>query len=776
MLIFLRKVTWNDDKYETKTNLRDSERNSIKYFKGIMAKNFIVALWCILLSVAFSFSQEVYNQSSPYTANSTTYTQQQLDSISYKLLDYFNKGSYEQILEKTPALIANSQNINAQDLERRFRNILGNSYIKLDDTDKAELFFNEALKIAKEQKDTLTMLTTYVNLGNTYFKTDTDKAVTYLKKGLAYQYQNDLHDQINFILHHNLAELYVNLNQPKLAKDHLSQIEYKIDLEAMADRRKTYIGTTNFIKAGILLLENNPEESMERILESLKYQDSYDENYRLGNYKNLMTAYELMGQYEKLPEVHKVYDSLKDVLYEKDKIKQQQISRTKVQLDKIKQDLRASQLENELVTQKASVDQILLVFFIVVAVLLLLVTIVLFKSKNKRERLLKGLLEKNKQYLNAKERSEKLAKSNTRFLSTISHELRTPLYGIVGLSASFLKDPNLSGYKEEFKSLKFSADYLLALVNDVLHINKFSSKKGHELMEVHFELPVLVENIITTFTFLNEKHNNEVVIELDPHIPTILYGDKTKISQVLMNLMSNASKFTEDGNISLKIKNIEQNEEDIRLYFEIKDSGRGIHPDEQKNVFEEFTQVKVSSHQEINGTGLGLPIVNKILSILGSSLQMDSVFNEGTTFSFILDIHVGEKEQEQQQARSKNITSLENKKVLIVDDNKINQIVTQKILEQHSMKHQTASNGKEAVEIVQKEAFDFILMDINMPVMNGIEASQKIREFDKKTPIIALTATDFEDPENEVYCYGVNSLIVKPYETELLLHSLLLEL
>lgn len=615
-----------------------------------------------------------------------------------------------------------------------------------------------------------------MNLGNTFLITDNDKAVAYLKKGIAYDYQNDRHDQINFILHHNLAELYVDLKNPKLAKDHLKQIEYKMDLESMEARHKNYLGTTNFIKAGILLLEDNPKESIETVLESLKYKEAYDENYLVGNYKNLMTAYERMGQYEKLSEVHKAYDSLKDVQYEKDKIKQQQIARTEVQLDKIEQDLRASQLENELVTQKASVDQMLLIFFIVIAVLLLLVIILLFKAKMKRERFLKGLLAKNKQYLDAKEKSEKLAKSNTRFLSTISHELRTPLYGIVGLSASFLKDPNLSDYKDELNSLKFSADYLLALVNDVLHINKFSSQKGQELTEMHFNLSVLLENIIQTFTFLNEKHNNEVVTELDPLIPTFLYGDKTKISQVLMNLMSNASKFTEDGNISLKIKSLDQTEEKIQLFFEIQDSGRGIHPDDQKSVFEEFTQVKDSQHQEINGTGLGLPIVNKILSILGSSLKMESVFSEGTTFSFILDIHVGEKEQELQQVQSKSIASLEDKKVLIVDDNKINQIVTQKILEQHSMTHETANNGKEAVEMVQKELFDFILMDINMPVMNGIEASQKIREFDKKTPIIALTAPNFEDPESEVYCYGVNYIFVKPYETELLLYSLMLEL
>ncbi|MEP3967989.1 MAG: response regulator, partial [Nonlabens sp.] len=216
--------------------------------------------------------------------------------------------------------------------------------------------------------------------------------------------------------------------------------------------------------------------------------------------------------------------------------------------------------------------------------------------------------------------------------------------------------------------------------------------------------------------------------------------------------------------------------DNLKLYFEVKDSGKGIHPDHQKGVFEEFTQVKDSFDEEVTGTGLGLPIVNKILSILGTSLEMNSVYNVGTTFSFILDVKVGCLEGIKKDVRSTDIKSLEGKRVLIVDDNKINQLVTQKVLEQHGLVHLTASNGKEAVDIVEKEIFDFILMDINMPVMNGIEATRRIREFDVETPIIALTATNFVDPEKEVYCHGVNSIIVKPYDTEHLLQALLQEM
>jgi signal transduction histidine kinase/ActR/RegA family two-component response regulator len=741
-----------------------------------MIKKLVPALCCILFSITISFSQEDGKESHKVHNYDTDYNLQELESLSRHMLKYFNEGNYETILEQAPDLIKNAQDINAYDLELIFRSALGNSFIQLDDIKNASIYFNQALEVARKKQDTSGVLLMYVNLGNTYFMEDRNKAAAYLNKAAAYKYSGERGVLLNFIIHNNLAELYVSLKKPELARYQLSKIVDKIDLEELAHMRDAFLGSINYVKSGIYLLEDQPEMAITYALESLEYQDANDANYRIGNYKSLMTAYERIGKYEMLPKIHKVYDSLKEVRYQKDKMKQQQIARTEIRLDKTEQDLSASQLENELAVQKASRSKLFLMFFIIMALLLLLVSVFLLRAKNKRDRLLKGLKVKNKQYLKAKDKSEKLAQSNTRFLSTISHELRTPLYGIVGLSSSFLNDPILSTYEEEFKSLKFSADYLLALVNDVLHINKFSSKEGRKLKEVHFNLYVLLENIIKSFTFLNEKQNNKVSIDLDAEIPEILFGDKTKLSQVLMNLMSNASKFTEDGIIVFHIQKLDKNTENFKLLFEIKDSGRGIHPDNQKNVLEEFTQVKESYDQEVNGTGLGLPIVNKILTILGSSLHMNSIYNKGTTISFILNAHKGEKEQVENEIGSTDITCLHNKKVLIVDDNRINQLVTQKALEQHFMIHETVSNGKEAVEMAQTTSFDFILMDINMPVMNGIEATQKIREFDAETPIIALTATDFADLENEVYCHGINSIIVKPYEIDHLLQSLLQEL
>ncbi|AGC77678.1 signal transduction histidine kinase [Nonlabens dokdonensis] len=730
--------------------------------------------YCLFLFILFTgFAQqdvEVYHK------ENLNYDEKQLDSVSYVLMEYYNKGTFEKILEQSPALIQNAIKIDAYQLELRFRNILGSTFIKLDDIENANIFFNHALQTAKKKKDSIGVMMMYISLGNTHFKDDKEKALAYFNKGLDFGYNGDRSEDGKFIIHHNLAELYIKKKNLAKAKYHLSKIVDKIDQQEPAVRRKGYAGTTNFIKASIHLMENQPALAIEDALLALKTKDDYDETYLLETYMVLMESYEKLEDFKNVVFYNKLYDSLRAVQYEKDKIEQQQIAKVDLHFDNIEKELRASELENDLINQKATESNLYLIFSIVVGLLLFLILMLLLKEKTKRDKLLKILTQKNAEYLKAKEKSEELARSNTKFLSTISHELRTPLYGIIGLSSLFLKEPKLRPFENDFKSLKFSADYLLALVNDVLHINKFNSKKGQELQEVHFNLSTLLFNIKSSFDFLNEKHNNDVELIIDPKIPEILYGDQTKISQVLMNLMSNASKFTEDGSVKLEVIFNEKKDDHYHLLFRIQDTGRGIQLDQQKAIFEEFTQVKDVNDLEHHGTGLGIPIVNKILFILGSTLELDSTYKVGSTFSFQLSLKEGEAENITQEVASKNIKSLAGKRVLTVDDNKINQLVTQKVLDQIGMLHSTASDGLEAIKMAKSSDFDFILMDINMPVMNGIIATQEIRKFNQNTPIIALTATIFNNPEEEIYCYGFNSIIVKPYRTAHLVEAFLKEL
>ncbi len=695
----------------------------------------------------------------------------EMDSVYMVARKYFYDGNYEQVIEKFPALMEYAHMVGADVAETRLRGTLGAAFAQLNDTDRAEDLYLGALEEAKKRKDTFEILSSYINLGNTYFLSDGDRAIKYLNEGFEYIGEYELGDRAFVIMQNILASIYVLKEEPEMAQKHVDLAMSKLGITSTDARRDENLSNSYQSQGSIYLLQGLNYKSIESTLKSLELgKNITEETYLINNYKTLIEAYDKTNQYEKLNQVRKPYDSLRDRRYEKEKIKQEQIARFKFNVEKYQQELRESQLENLLVVQKADQDRMIIIGFAIVGIILIGLLGSLLFARNKRNKLLRILRQKNSQYLRAKETSEKLSRKNTKFLSTISHELRTPLYGIIGLSSVFLKNPKLKDFSDDFNSLKFSADYLLALINDVLNLNKYESKKGRELQPEHFDLRSLVNSILQTFQFLNEKNNNKVALHIDPDVPKVLHGDKTKLSQVLMNLLSNASKFTVDGNIDFSINQHNNNGKLVELFFCIKDTGSGIKEEHQNEIFEEFIQVP--NNISDGGTGLGLPIVNKLLKILGCQLLLESAYGVGTTFSFLLPMQLGSQKNLQTKDVEADVDRLINKKLLIVDDNKINQLVTQKVLEQYGMTHDTVNNGQEAVDIVKHKTYDFILMDINMPVMNGLEASMIIREMGIETPILALTAAHDLNLKKEVHGQRINDILVKPYHNEQLLNML----
>lgn len=730
----------------------------------------VVALLFLTVPLTAQVTDKSYD---PIPEPPYSYAKEEMDSI-YKLAEgYYYRGNYEKVIDKVPALLEYADKIKASRAETRLRGILGLAFVKLNDVDRADEMLREALTDAMKRKDTFDILSNNINLANTHFNSDSEKSIYYFENAIDYLGNFDISILAFVIIHIDLAELYMTRNEPGIAQNYLDLARPKLFLPELASRKTEYLASSDYIQAGIYLSQGLNFRAIESANQSLALGEgtNIEEKYFIGNYKILIDAYDLTGQYEQLNEARKPYDSLRDSRYEQERIEQEQIARFRFNTDKYQQELRESQLESELANQKADLSRIIIIAFTFVALILIGLLVTLLRNRRKRNKLLIDLRIKNAQYLEAKETSEKLAQKNTKFLSTISHELRTPLYGIIGLSSVFLKNPKLQEFTTDFNSLKFSADYLLALVNDVLNINKYESKKGQELKEEYFDIKILANGILKTFQFLNEKNNNKISLEIDKNVPAVLYGDTTKISQVIMNLLSNASKFTQDGFIYFTIDHRNTIDGVVELFFKVEDTGRGIKEENQKEIFEEFTQVPNSLSE--GGTGLGLPIVNKLLTILGSELQLESIYGKGTTFSFSLSLKKGSISNLQAFVAEANTGVLKNKKLLIVDDNKINQIVTQKVLDLYGMNHDTVNNGQEAVDIVQQNTYNYILMDINMPVMNGIDASIAIRELGFKTPIIALTAADDLNLEEDVYRHGIDDILVKPYYTEELLNLLL---
>lgn len=407
---------------------------------------------------------------------------------------------------------------------------------------------------------------------------------------------------------------------------------------------------------------------------------------------------------------------------------------------------------------------------IALILILSLLTLSLYKNNNLRAKANKLLQDKNTELQEAKERAERASQAKAQFLSTITHELRTPMYTVTGLTHLLLEEDPKPEQKEHLNSLKFSGEYLLSLINNILDLNKLEANKV-ELEKVPFNLKKRIDGVMVALRKSAEAKNNTLYFDFDNTLPDIVMGDSLKISQILINLISNSIKFTENGNIWIRVKNIESTSKRAVVLFEVEDSGDGISKKKQKTIFESFSQGSLQINRKHGGTGLGLSIVKNLLELMGSKINLESQLGEGSKFWFKINYEIAEsnkkaKEPETPETAPKQDDVFEGKSVLIVEDNKINQMITKKIIEKKNMICTVVDNGTDAIKQVKENNFDVVLMDIHMPGISGIEATKSIREFNKSVPIIALTAITIEENLEDFYKAGFNEFIPKPFNAE----------
>ncbi len=406
---------------------------------------------------------------------------------------------------------------------------------------------------------------------------------------------------------------------------------------------------------------------------------------------------------------------------------------------------------------------------IALIVILSLLTLSLYKNNNLRAKANELLQDKNNELQLAKEKAEKASLAKAQFLSTITHELRTPLYAVTGLTHLLLEENPKPEQKEHLNSLKFSGEYLLSLINNILDLNKLEANKV-EVEKTTFHLKKRLNDVLIALKKTADDRKNNLHFEYDESIPEKLIGDPLKLSQILINLIGNSLKFTQNGDVYVRIKKLKEEQNKVLLHFEIEDNGVGISKKKQKSIFESFSQASLQINRKFGGTGLGLAIVKNLLQLMGSRIQLESQLGKGSKFWFDLSLSISEEVTE--SVHPKNLTyevdysSLENRKVLVVEDNKINQMITKKILEKNKMECLVADNGMDAIKLVQENNFDVVLMDIHMPGISGIEATQEIRKFNKQLPIIALTAVTIDENLDDFYRAGFNEIIPKPFKTE----------
>lgn len=375
-----------------------------------------------------------------------------------------------------------------------------------------------------------------------------------------------------------------------------------------------------------------------------------------------------------------------------------------------------------------------------------------------------------KELAKAKEIAEHSVRVKERFVANISHEIRTPMNAILGLSKILLKNnPDLK-QKEYLGAIKTSADILIVIINDILDLSKAHSGKM-TFEEADFNISHLLSSVTELLQSKVDEKNLKLVNCFDENIPEILMGDAVRLNQIIFNLVGNAIKFTEKGEIRLITDLVSLDNKTVTLKFSVKDTGIGIPEDRLSNIFEGFSQGSTEITRKYGGTGLGLNIVKELVELQGGIVSVESQIGKGSVFSFILNFKKNNNKNINKNSLSERTyipSHLGRVKVLLVEDNPINQLVAQTILTDFGVETVLASNGKIAIEKIQSEFFDIILMDIQMPEMDGYEVTNYIRT--KMTsplnniPIIAMTAYASESDAKKSINSGMNDYISKPFD------------
>lgn len=682
-----------------------------------------------------------------------------------------------------------------------------NNDIENYDYYEAQKKLDEALEIAKKSKNKKSEGIIYLIKGKLQLIIEEeDNAIKSLTK--AVEVQRLINDNVNIgdsyktfgDIYRIKKDYYQALDQYKAAKTKFEEEELNENLsEVLLCESKTYMSLKNFRKArvlneqaiflaeknGFLKLQSNglinhgkiynvlgdyekalgfateglqiaKENNFVNILEE-GYLVLSDINQNIGNYK-------LSNQYLK---AHiKLSDSL-------DVIKRENLSPDKkvqfLMTDKIEENKKQAEKLEE-ANNKNDLSTLISILSVALITILSLLTLSLYKNNNIRLKTNNMLHKKNGELIVAKEKAELASKTKANFLSTVTHELRTPLYAVTGLSNMLLDENPKPEQIQHLKSLKFSGDYLLTFINDILQINKIEANKV-DIEPESFNLKKKINNIVLALNNSALDNNVKIHFEYDADLPENFIADQLKISQILINLIGNSIKFTKDGDIWIRVYKIDQKDKTYTLRFEVEDNGIGISQEKQDNMFESFSQGSIQINRKYGGTGLGLSIVKGLIEILKGDIYLKSELGKGSTFYFEIPLEYTSVDEENKKAPTyfsgdTSELDLTNVKILVVEDNKINQMITKKILTKMDLKCDIIDNGEDAVEMIKANNYNIILMDIHMPGISGIEATKRVRLFDKELTIFALTAVTIEDKMHEFEEAGFTDIIPKPFKQE----------
>ncbi len=657
--------------------------------------------------------------------------------------------------------------------------IQGQIYASIQEYEAAESRFVTSLKLSLEIKDNYLIAYSYLNLGRLHrVKNLIDEAQPHFQKALEYTLKGDVRDHHNLDKQHNLLfNIQIDLCQVYLKNDLIEKaLTYLLRAEDNLSKfnadPNTY-GYFNYTHGLYFLKKELYSNATNKFNEALAYlyenNKSNRQDYNLlliHIYGKLAFSLDKQGLDKLAYNALLKYNNYNDIRNVELQKARNNIVESKFLIQDYKNDAQIANTEKIQQIEITNKVKKLNIIIIIILVLFLTLSVTLYRNYVSKRILSNILKTQNEKLEIARNEAVKLSDLKSKFISNVTHELRTPLYGVVGITTLLLENNDLNEDDNKLiKSLKYSGDYLLNLVNDILEFSKVESQKI-ELKSTPINLNNLIKNIVDSFDFRLKETNNKINVLIDRQIPPYIKCDKVRLSQVLINLIGNSIKFTKNGWINIRVIKIDEDLDNVSLRFEIEDNGCGIPENKFDSIFDNFSQLDDDNNVNYQGTGLGLSITKNLIELFGSKIELNSEVGVGTMFSFNLSFQIDTNEMDNVKPRYKAKTKLLNKtyKVLVAEDNKINQIVTQNLLSKANYETVLVSNGLDALNTIKKEMFDLVLMDINMPIMNGVEATNCIREFNAQVPIIALTASNIDsikkDPDSNVF----NDIICKPFD------------
>ncbi|MES2778740.1 MAG: tetratricopeptide repeat protein [Bacteroidota bacterium] len=630
---------------------------------------------------------------------------------------------------------------------------------------QARTYFNQALVIAKKIAHIEGVASALNNLGINYKEQNRLKeAYNCFKQVLEIDYKQGNQNHIATSLN-NLGTINSDMGKDELA---LALYYKSVSIKEKLNDPESLSNTYNNI--GTSLFKLHRLEDAERYYKDAELlgkqfympgalQESYNGLYELESSKK---------NYKQALEYYLLYQQIKDSI---------QTSESNTTIHDLENQYKLEKAHTEIELKNTEIENggILRSLFIIIIVLLVLTSLYFLYTVKHTNKLSSALNTRNEDLMRAKDNAEQATSAKTQFLSVMSHEIRTPLNAIIGIANLLNEDLQNEVHRENIAVLRIASQNLLLLINDLLDLNKLEVGKMEAESE-QLNIRKVVDAIKEMFAVSTAQKGIELKLEFDYRIPTALMGDETKLNQSITNLVSNAIKFTGKGYVKIGVILKESNAKFTTIQFVVSDTGIGIPDDKQQTIFESFAQASSDTNRKYGGTGLGLSISQKLIEVMGGTLHVQSEVFKGSEFSFTLTFLNTPTDYQKPAIEIMADSSLfEGKRILIADDNAVNIFVLKQFLKKWGVTIVEVSNGLEAFKVMHEQSFDMVLMDVQMPIKDGIDATMDIRNAGKEwsaTPIIAITASHEDEVRVKIKACGMNDFIIKPFMPNDLLEKL----